>query len=208
MVYASNLPLSPPPCLPRYAPVRADFVSQKISEAELKEGLVVAINRLLQPVRDHFAGNDRGQKDLLARVQGYKRDKLKATAGAVTTRLGTSMDEGQEPPVWTRSGKPVWAVFAPAADLDPSLGAVLTTLRQLRAAPDDHEILLWVPDWGTRVLNRCGAEMDPTKHADNVDAAYNMYVHRAYCSIYLYTRTRWLARVVLVQWTCVPLLVL
>ena len=181
-----------------YADIRADFVDNKtLSEQDLKEGLIASINRLLQPVRDHFSRNDRGQADLLQRVQGYKREKVKATmaAGKATTRLGSSASSASSAgtsasgssdtekekipvvkPVWARSGRPVWAVFCPRGSLNPSLGAVLSTLRQLRAAPAGHEVVLWVPDWSTRVLNRCAGEVDPSKHADNVDAALKLFL--------------------------------
>ena len=99
-------------------------------------------------MREHFSRNDRGQKDLLERVQGYKRETVKPTAGSATTRLGGGKySEIDAPSAWSASGKPIWAVFAPVADLHCKLGAVLSVLKQLRAAPDDHELVLWLPDW-------------------------------------------------------------
>ena len=145
--------------------VKRSFMNESLSELHLKEGLIISINKLLEPVRAHFAKNDRGQKDLLERVQGYKRDKVKPTVGDVTTRLGAGKQhlfddgtEGKGCPSWRKSGKPIHAVFLPYVNTNDTIGSVLTTLKQLRDAPKDSEIVLWVSDWSTRVLNNCGGK--------------------------------------------------
>jgi tyrosyl-tRNA synthetase len=58
-----------------FATVRNTFLAGKISEEELKRGLVSSLNTLLEPVRNHFA-NDKNAKNLLALVQQYKKEVL------------------------------------------------------------------------------------------------------------------------------------
>jgi tyrosyl-tRNA synthetase len=157
--------------------VKVAFLNGTLSEESLKKGLIVAINKLLEPVRLHFSKNDNGQKDLLERVQGYKREKVKAVVGDVTTRLGAGKSSQIDtPPSWTTSKKPVFAVFAPYVDVNDTMGSVLTTLKQLRSAPDGSEIVLWVPDWSTVVLNKCGADVKPDKHIENVNASIDLFL--------------------------------
>jgi tyrosyl-tRNA synthetase len=158
-----------------FASCKADFVAGTLSEAGLKDGLVESINLLLEPVRAHFARNEAGQKDLLERIQGYKRDPVKATVGKSTTRMGISEDAESAGP-WQKSGKPIWAVFAPFAEANDKLGSVLSTLRQLRAAPADHEVVLWMSDWGSRVLNKVGGDAKPDNHIKNVNAAQTLFI--------------------------------
>ena len=157
--------------------VKIAFIGGELSEINLKEGLIVAINKLLEPVRAHFSRNDNGQRDLLERVQGYKREPATKSVGVVTTRLGVGKSSQIEtPPAWTVSGKPVFVVFAPYVNVNDTMGSVLTTLRQLRSAPEGSEIILWIPDWSTRVLSTCGADPNPSKHIENVDASIKLFL--------------------------------
>jgi tyrosyl-tRNA synthetase len=51
-----------------FAVVKADFVEGRLSEADLKTGLIAAINRILEPVRAHFLSNA-AAKELLEKVK-------------------------------------------------------------------------------------------------------------------------------------------
>ena len=59
-----------------FASVKADFLSGALAENALKEGLIDALNLLLEPVRQHFT-NNAVAKDLLAKVQQYKKEKVR-----------------------------------------------------------------------------------------------------------------------------------
>lgn len=65
-----------------------------LKESGLKEGLIVAINRLLQPVRDHFE-NDENAKSILAQVMAWKKENLVPPTGLrrlqVTVRVQTQL---------------------------------------------------------------------------------------------------------------------
>ena len=51
-----------------FAAVKADFLEGRLSEVDLKNGLIAAINRILAPVREHFNSNA-AAKELLEKVQ-------------------------------------------------------------------------------------------------------------------------------------------
>jgi tyrosyl-tRNA synthetase len=118
--------------------VRSAFVGETLSEADLKSGLVSAINGLLQPVRDHFATN--------AEASRYKqlieewRKEASGVRAAKLTRLDALGGAGGGAP------SPQCVVFAPLPSARPTLAAALDTLRCLAAAPAGHERLLWVAD--------------------------------------------------------------
>ena len=52
--------------------MKDDFLSGKLSEAALKEGLIEAVEELVAPVRDHFTNNPEA-KALLARIQQVRQ---------------------------------------------------------------------------------------------------------------------------------------
>ncbi|XP_050224701.1 tyrosine--tRNA ligase 1, cytoplasmic [Mercurialis annua] len=54
-----------------YEKLVADFESGELHPGDLKPALAKAINKILQPVRDHFK-NDANANDLLKRVKGYR----------------------------------------------------------------------------------------------------------------------------------------
>lgn len=127
-----------------FADVKSDFISGKLVETVLKEGLIKAINKLLQPVRDHFASDEKA-KAILAQVMAWKRENLVPPTGL--KRLAV-----------TDGTKPVHVVFAPAATAELTLGDLLTVQSQLAAAPAEHEVILWFADWGSFSLNKCGGD--------------------------------------------------
>lgn len=54
-----------------YAKLEDDFVAKKLFPLDLKVAVIGYINKLLQPVRDHFEQNEQA-KALLAEVQSYQ----------------------------------------------------------------------------------------------------------------------------------------
>ena len=58
-----------------YEDIRDDFLKGVLSEQELKKGIAQAVNKLLQPVRDHFE-NDPEAKRVLELVRQYKREPV------------------------------------------------------------------------------------------------------------------------------------
>lgn len=54
-----------------YEELIADYEGEKLHPADLKPALSKALNKILQPVRDHF-NNDPTAKDLLKRVKSYR----------------------------------------------------------------------------------------------------------------------------------------
>ena len=55
--------------------VKTDFLGETLKENDLKQGLIDALNLLLEPVRHHFT-NNAVAKDLLEKVQQYKKEKV------------------------------------------------------------------------------------------------------------------------------------
>ena len=51
-----------------FAQVKSDFIEGRLSEADLKTGLIAAINLILEPVRQHFHSNA-AAKELLEKAQ-------------------------------------------------------------------------------------------------------------------------------------------
>jgi tyrosyl-tRNA synthetase len=129
-----------------FATVRNTFLAGKISEEELKRGLVSSLNTLLEPVRNHFA-NDKNAKNLLALVQQYKKEVL--SKGSKVRRLNL-VELGKVP-----AGSHL--VFAPLPNATPTLQEamdVLTALRQSNGRPR----VLFLSDWSARVCNACDAD--------------------------------------------------
>jgi len=127
-----------------YADVRTAFTGGKLSEASLKEGLIAAVNTLLDPVRKHFT-EDADAKAILAQVMAWKKETLVPPKGL--KRL-----------VALESTQPVHAVFAPLASPELTLGQLLTTLKNLEAAPADHLPVLYCADWSCLANNCCGGD--------------------------------------------------
>jgi tyrosyl-tRNA synthetase len=127
-----------------FGDVKEAFVGGRLDEATLKAALVDAVNKLLDPVRKHFTENAEA-KALLAQIVEWKKADLKPPTGL--KRL-----------VACDASKPVWAVVAPAANETLTLGELCTVLLQLKAAPAEHRIILWCPDWSSFVLNKCGGD--------------------------------------------------
>lgn len=143
-----------------YNAVKDDFLSGKITPDQLKDGLIVALNELLQPVRDHFA-NDETARGLLEQVREFKK---------VANGSASSGKEGEDdvPKVFrldlvARGIVPASShlVFAPLPDSNPTLQSAADILTMLKAA-DDNEPgtpkVLMLLDWTARVNNALDAD--------------------------------------------------
>mmetsp|Transcript_89835 Transcript_89835/g.256848 ORF Transcript_89835/g.256848 Transcript_89835/m.256848 type:complete len:544 (-) Transcript_89835:417-2048(-) len=138
--------------------VKADFLSEKLSEAALKEGLIEAVEELVAPVRNHFTDNPEA-KALLERIQQYKKEgNLPPVGGGAALRRGHFTDES----------KPVHVVLAPMPSAQLTIGAVFTTLRELKAAPEGAEVVLWLRDWSAMVTNALGGDVKLIMHANTL----------------------------------------
>eukprot|EP00286_Rhodomonas_abbreviata_P022569 CAMPEP_0181304206 /NCGR_PEP_ID=MMETSP1101-20121128/9016_1 /TAXON_ID=46948 /ORGANISM="Rhodomonas abbreviata, Strain Caron Lab Isolate" /LENGTH=773 /DNA_ID=CAMNT_0023409927 /DNA_START=263 /DNA_END=2585 /DNA_ORIENTATION=+ len=127
-----------------FTEVEADFLAGALTEEGLKAALITAVNLLLDPVRKHFSTDDNA-KAILAQVMEWKRENL--VPDKSLKRLAV-----------TDGSKAVWAVFAPPASPELSLGSLVSVLKQLEAAPADSEVVLWCGDWSSFALNRCGGD--------------------------------------------------
>lgn len=130
--------------------VRAAFLAGEITEEQLKSGLIDELNRLLDPVREHFT-NDPRAKDLLQKVQQYKKESM-IPAAATVRRL--DLVKAQMVPAASH------LVFAPLPNANPTLQEAVDVLSQLRQHSDLHEpTVLYLPDWTARVCNACASDV-------------------------------------------------
>jgi len=129
----------------RYEDAKAAFLSGEISETTLKDRLIEEINKLLDPVRAHFA-SDPFAKDLLTKITEWKKDS--AAASTTVTKLAL------RPPLLGDA----FVIFAPLPQDFVRLEAVLGTVARLRAAPEGAERILWLEDWTAAALDHVGAD--------------------------------------------------
>ncbi|CAL9216548.1 unnamed protein product [Arabidopsis halleri] len=81
--------------------IAADYESGELHPKDLKDALSKALNKILQPVRDHFKTNSRA-KNLLKQVKGYKITRVMPTASSTdkedlsvnTSSAASSSDTG------------------------------------------------------------------------------------------------------------------
>eukprot|EP00299_Pterocystis_sp_00344_P017149 c8603_g1_i2.p1 GENE.c8603_g1_i2~~c8603_g1_i2.p1 ORF type:complete len:698 (+),score=172.51 c8603_g1_i2:196-2094(+) len=124
-----------------FATTRDDFIAGVLSEESLKEGLINAVNALLQPVRDHF-NTDSNAKEILEMVKLFKKDDHPAPPKSF--RRLTLFAESEN----------LGAVFAPVLSARFKLSSVLSVLANLKSALKSHStVVLWLPDWRSFVLN-------------------------------------------------------
>jgi len=124
--------------------VRDAFLNDKLSEEDLKSGLATCINKLMQPVRDHFENNAHA-KEILDLVRQYKKEDVKPPSRM--KRLHGMGDPGQ-----------MSVVFAPVPDpefVHLRLSDILLTrdaLNELKKSTVD-QIVLFVSDLDAIALN-------------------------------------------------------
>ncbi len=133
-----------------FDPIRAAFLVGDISEEQLKGALIKELNKLLQPVRDHFT-NDDNAKMLLEKVRQFKRESNTQISEKDIRRLDlVSLGKIE---------KGCHAVFAPLPSANPTLQEALDTLKKLRAGEESKQRVLYLPDWRALVCNSCNAEV-------------------------------------------------
>lgn len=153
--YIQNIIFSPPGAsftagkttFTDFAAVKEAFLSGAISEAELKAGLITELNQLLEPVRTHFTTDERA-KDLLAKVQQYKKEAGKPVEKVIRRLNLVELKKVQ-------AGAHL--VFAPLPNAAPTLQEAVNVLAQLRAGGDAAKVL-YLSDWTARVCNACMAD--------------------------------------------------
>jgi len=136
-------------CYTTFENAKDAFIAGDITEKQLKTKLIEEVNKLLEPVRQHFK-NDPIAKELLAKITQWKKENL--TAPSTLTRLKV-----------VDGSAPVFAVFAPLPNEHVKLQSVLSVLRRLQKAPSDSQIILWLSDWSAFTLDRIGGKKDCIK---------------------------------------------
>lgn len=131
-----------------FSPVKDAFLSGEITEAELKAGLIAALNLLLEPVRNHFE-NDANAKNLLEQVQQFKKEAAAQTGDSKLRRLDLAAS-GKAP-----AGAHV--VFAALPDPNPPLQEAVDIILQLRKA-EGKDCILFLSDWTAHVCNACDGD--------------------------------------------------
>ena len=144
-----------------FSAVRAAFLGGDITEEELKRGLIDELNRLLEPVRHHFA-QDENAKKLLASVRQYKRESSLPPQGPPAVRR-LNLVEAQKIPAGSH------LVFAPLPSAAPTLQEAVDVLARIRAGcccssnePKQRRrpcVVLYLSDWSARVCNACLADV-------------------------------------------------
>jgi tyrosyl-tRNA synthetase len=154
-----------------FAAVNADFLEGRLSETDLKTGLIAAINRILEPVRRHFHSNA-AAKELLEKVLSH-----------VTCRVGRAMCVCINQPrcfqvhAYKKIGTPVTrafrrldavacgvvpagshVVFAPAPTASLTLQHCVDVITQLASAPRGQGRVLFLSDWSALVISACDAD--------------------------------------------------
>ena len=156
--YIQNIIFSPPDAtftagdttFQDFVSVQEAFLGGKLSEEQLKRGLIQELNRLLEPVRTHFTTNERAM-DLLAKVQQYKKEAKIVVPEKVIRRLNL-VELGR-----VQAGSHL--VFAPMPIAAPTLQQAVDLLAQLRSSNDDTSPrILFLSDWTARVCNACMAD--------------------------------------------------
>mmetsp|Transcript_38174 Transcript_38174/g.87333 ORF Transcript_38174/g.87333 Transcript_38174/m.87333 type:complete len:757 (-) Transcript_38174:206-2476(-) len=143
--------------------VRDAFLTEKLSEEDLKKGLITALNRLLQPVREHFTTDPEAVR-ILTLISEWLAEP-KDMRPCALRRLCVFDDS-------TLS----WVVHAPLPTPQPTAAALLDTLRCLRAAPDSHRKVLWLPDWSAFCLNCLGGGKTPADDLRAIGAFNELFV--------------------------------
>ena len=154
-----------------FAAVNADFLEGRLSETDLKTGLIAAINRILEPVRSHFHSNA-AAKELLEKVLSHITCRFERTMcvcinqprcfqvhaykkiGTPVTRAFRRLDAvacGLVP-----AGSHV--VFAPAPTASLTLQHCVDVITQLASAPRGQGRVLFLSDWSALVISACDAD--------------------------------------------------
>ncbi|KAG8342728.1 putative tRNA synthetases class I (W and Y) [Trypanosoma vivax] len=128
-----------------YEELERSFVDGVISDEALKEGLIVVLNNLLEPVRQHFAKNEYAA-ELLEQVKSFRKD------GAASSLV--------EIPPPAQSERPLAVVWLPACikfPLDLAV-AICEAIKQFISENDSGEVVVVLPEWTAMVSNEVTGE--------------------------------------------------
>ena len=154
--YVKNIIFSPPGATfsaggkdyDNFDDVKKAFLSGTLIEEELKQGLIDALNGLLEPVRSHFTENENA-KTLLEKVQSYKREAAAGDPEKKPRHLDlVSLGKVE---------KGSLLVFAPLPSSNPTLQDAVATL-ELLGSDQTAPKILFLSDWSARVCNACLAD--------------------------------------------------
>jgi tyrosyl-tRNA synthetase len=129
--------------------VRNAFLNGLITEEQLKKGLIDELNKLLEPVRHHFT-HDETARELLAKVQQYKKEDVSQSTAKVIRRL--NLVQIQMVPENSHM------VVAQLPTPNPTLQMALDLLTRLRSGDPSSPKVLLLPDWSARVCNAVDAD--------------------------------------------------
>eukprot|EP00301_Raphidiophrys_heterophryoidea_P019522 c4441_g1_i1.p1 GENE.c4441_g1_i1~~c4441_g1_i1.p1 ORF type:complete len:754 (-),score=211.89 c4441_g1_i1:165-2396(-) len=139
-----------------FANVKQDFIGGKLSENDLKEGLITAVNKLIEPVRQHFQ-NDANAREILHKVREFKKeDENNQGKVAAFTCLRTQQN------------KDTTLIFAPLPTANLSLAVVLDLLLLIRS--NSSPIVLWLPNWSAYARSALDGDLKA------IDAWYTLLV--------------------------------
>jgi tyrosyl-tRNA synthetase len=165
--YVQNIVLSPPgatfTCATSSAPdghiyykydaVKADFLAGNITPDQLKDGLIDSLNKLLQPVRNHFT-NDETARVLLERVREFKKEAAPAAGGDDAAPKVFRLDLVKEGVILPKSH----LVMAPLPDSNLSMQSAADVLSKLKTADEGTPRVLLLRDWTALVNNALDAD--------------------------------------------------
>jgi hypothetical protein len=135
----------------KYEDVRSSFINGDISPEQLKKGLIVSLNQLLQPVRDHFT-NDENAKHLLDKVREFKRTSAPSTDDAPKVVRNDLTSNGTVP-------ANSHFVMTSLPRSNPTLQSAADLLAKLSAAPaKETPKVLMLMDWTARVNGALDAD--------------------------------------------------
>ena len=142
----------------KYDNVKSDFLAGSISPDQLKDGLIVALNELLQPVRDHFE-TDVNARGLLEQVREFKREMTPAAPDVTNVEapkvFRLDLVEAGIVPASCH------LVMAPLPETNPTLQSVADVLAMLKGGVDVDSTkprVLLLPDWTARVNGSLDAD--------------------------------------------------
>ena len=135
-----------------YDEVKAAFLSGDITSENLKKGLINSLNRLLQPVRDHFA-NDANAKRLLELVREFKRASAPSTEDLTPKVVRLNLVSAGMIPEKSH------LVMTSLPNCNPTLQSTADLLAKLEAAPDHGSPkVLMLMDWAAKVNGALDAD--------------------------------------------------
>mmetsp|Transcript_20119 Transcript_20119/g.43679 ORF Transcript_20119/g.43679 Transcript_20119/m.43679 type:complete len:805 (-) Transcript_20119:70-2484(-) len=139
-----------------YNTVKEDFLKGDITPDQLKRGLIESLNKLLQPVRDHFE-NDETAKGLFEQIKEFK----KQTAAPVAAAASNDVPKVPRLDLVEKGVIPASShlVLAPLPNSNPTLQSAADILAKLKAVEgDDTPKVLMLLDWTARVNSALDAD--------------------------------------------------